>query len=197
MMEAMHLSPTQPRESSLPPLGFAGRIGGILVEPRRTLARLAAGELRAGDIGWLVLAWLVAAYLPQLVHAALLGRAVGVEAGFQAVLSTVSALLPDVLGILVAGIVMSFFLPRSARSNALDLAAYAWIPYLAVQLAGSFVFTLRGRAASPLVQELVTAAGLVWALVIWALALAAAKDAVSPPPSGSPPAAPAHPGAGS
>ena len=192
MMEAMQEPVPESQRASPRPLGFAGRIGGILVEPRRTLARLAAGELRAGDIGWLVLAWLVAAYLPQLVHAVLLGRAAGVEAGFQALLSTVSALLPDVLGILVAGIVMSLFLPRSARTSALDLAAYAWVPYLAVQLAGSFIFTLRGRAASPLVQELVTAVGLGWAVVIWALALAAAKDVSSPTAS-----SPAGPGASS
>jgi hypothetical protein len=174
------------------PLGFAGRIGGVLVAPRRTFARLAAGELRAGDIGWLVLAWLVAAYLPQLVHAALIGRAFGIEAGLQALLATVSALLPDVLGILIAGMMMSFFLPRSARGNALDLGAYAWVPYLTVQLVGSFALTLRGRAASPMTQQLVTAVGLGWAVTVWALALAAARDvgAGTPPSSPAPPSSP-------
>jgi hypothetical protein len=162
------------------PLGFAGRIGGVLVAPRPTLARLAGGELRAGDVAWLVLAWLLAAYLPQLVHAGLVGAGIGVDAGLQALLATVSALLPDVLGILVAGMMMSLFLPRAARSHGLDLAGYAWVPYLTVQLVGSFVFTLRGRAASPAMQQLVTAIGLGWGVAVWALALSAARDAAAP-----------------
>jgi len=87
---------------------------------------------------------------------------------------------------------MSLFLPRTARSQGLDLAGYAWVPYLLVQLVGSFVFTLRGRAASPAMQQLVTAIGLGWAVAVWALALAAARDAAAatqPPPPSTPPSA--------
>src|SRR2546429_66660 len=41
-------------------LGFAARVGGGLVAPRRTRARLAAGEARASDVAWLLVARVVA-----------------------------------------------------------------------------------------------------------------------------------------
>jgi hypothetical protein len=175
----------------LPPMamGFAERVGGVLVAPRRTLARLAAGEQRAGDVAWLVIGWLVAAYLPQLVHAGLVARALGADNGLQALLVTVSQLLPDVLGIFAAGMVMSLFLPKAARAAGLDLAGYAWVPYLLVQLVGSLVFTALGTVPSPLVRKAVTAVGLVWGLVIWGLALAAARTDAPVDPAA--PAAPA------
>ena len=53
---------------------FDARIGGILVAPRRTLARLVDGEARARDVVWLLAAKLVAGQLPEVVRAGLLAR---------------------------------------------------------------------------------------------------------------------------
>jgi hypothetical protein len=159
-------------------LRFSERVGGVLVAPVRTFARLAAGEARASDVAWLMLAWLLAGSLPQVVQALLLGRAWDVQTGAQALLMLVShVLLADILGILVAGLLLSLFLPRGARGHgqAFDVAAYAWIPYLAVRLGGSLLYTALGRAPSPRAQTAVELAGLAWAVVAWACALWTAR----------------------
>ena len=160
-----------------PRLRFAERLGGVLVAPRTTLLRLADGDARAGDVAGLMCAWLVAAYLPLLVHAALLGTEAGFDAGLFALLATFQHLLPDVLGVLVAGIMMSLFVPKGARGygSVADLAAYAWVPYVTVQLAGSLVFSAVGQAPSSLATHCVTGAAVVWAVAVWALALDAAR----------------------
>jgi hypothetical protein len=157
------------------PLALDERIGGVLAAPRATFARLAAGEARAADVLWLLFASLVARDLQDLVRAALRGLALGVGAALQDLLMVASGRLPDVLGILVGGFVLSLFLPRSVRTRALDLGAYAWVPYLTVEVAGSLAYSALGRPPSELAKQIVLGAALAWAVAVWAMALAAAR----------------------
>jgi hypothetical protein len=153
------------------------RIGGVLVAPRSTLARLADGEARAADVAWLLVAKLVAQDLPSLVRGLLLAREEGIGAGIQALLIAAQALLPDVLGILIAGVVMSFFVGKGARGygRTLELAAYAWVPYFAVELAVALFYSLRAVAPSPSVQHIVDAVSLMAGGLSWTWALLAAR----------------------
>ena len=159
-------------------LGFAARIGGVLVAPRATLARLADGDARAGDIALLMCGWLVAGWLPLIARAFVLGIEAGFDAGLFGLMGTFQQLLPDVLGVLLAGIMMSLFVPKQARGHgrSADLAAYAWVPYLAVQVAGSLAYSAIGHAPSPLARQVVTGVALAWAVVVWALAVDAARQ---------------------
>jgi hypothetical protein len=175
-------------------LSFGERIGGVLVAPRATLLRLAAGEARAGDVAWLMCGWLVAGWMPLLVRAVLTGAEAGVDAGLFGLLQTFQQLLPDVLGILLAGMLMSLFVPKGARGygRSADLAAYAWVPYLTLQVAGSLVYSALGRGPSPAATQWVTGAALAWAVAVWALALDAARTPAPPSATtGAPPVSPA------
>src|SRR5207245_5841274 len=115
----------------------------------------------------------VAGELDQFARAWAIGRAFGPGFGAQQVLATFTAILPDVCGILVAGMVMSLFVPRTAR--AFDLAAYAWVPYLAVMVMGALYFTTRGHPPSLGVYQIESAVGVAWAVVVWTLAMLAAR----------------------
>ncbi|MCU1278501.1 MAG: hypothetical protein JWM53_2047 [bacterium] len=151
---------------------FDERIGGVLIAPRRTFARLLAGEARASDVAWLILLRLVAGELDRLARAVAIGRELGAGAAAQETLMTARVVLPDVVGILAAGMVMQLL---SRAKNAFDVAAYAWIPYLAVTLAGALWFTLRGHAPSPRATSIVEGAGLAWAMAAWIVALVEAR----------------------
>ncbi len=76
---------------------------------------------------------------------------------------------------------MSLFVPKGARGHgrSADLAAYAWVPYLSVQVAGSLAYSAVGHAPSQLVRQIVTGIAVAWAVVVWALAV----DAARRPPS--------------
>ena len=156
------------------PLRFDERIGGVLVAPRRTFARLVAGEARASDVAWLLVLRLVAGELDRFARALAVAREFGVGAAAQEILMVSSAVLPDVVGILAAGVMLQLF---CKVKQAFDVAAYAWIPYLAVQLAGALAFTARGYAPSPRVQTIVQALGVAWAAAAWIVALVEARKA--------------------
>jgi hypothetical protein len=159
--------------------GFAARIGGVLAAPRVTLAALVDGEARAADIGWLLVAKLVCGNLPHLVRA----LASGLADGPIAALSVVAVLLPDVLGVLLAGLVMSLFVDARARgyTRVYEVAAYAWVPYLAVELASALLFTALAMAPPQWAQRLVGSVAIGWAVVVWTLALLAARRAKDEP----------------
>ncbi|MDB4970303.1 MAG: hypothetical protein JWN44_5992 [Myxococcales bacterium] len=154
-------------------LAFTERVGGVLVAPRSTMARLAAGEARASDVMWLVVARVVAGELDQFARAWSMVRQIGVGFGAQQMLATFTVVLPDVCGILVAGMVLSFFVPKTTR--AFDLAAYAWIPYLATMVIGALYFTARGYPPSVRASNIVTAVGVAWAVVTWTVGMLAAR----------------------
>lgn len=147
---------------------FDERIGGVLAAPRATLARLAAGEARPSDVAWLVLLRLVAGELDRFARAIGVARDVGVGAAAQEILMVSSAVMPDVVGILAAGVMLQLF---SRAKRAFDVAAYAWVPYLAVQLAGALYFSARGYAPSARARAIIESAGLAWAFAVWIVAL--------------------------
>jgi hypothetical protein len=154
---------------------FAERIGGALVAPRR--AMLDAAEAPPGrgavDVGWLIFARLIAGEAPRLVRAFARLRAIGLGAGLQSVAGVAGQVLPDVAGVLMASLVMSLFLPasRPSRPSALDVAAYAWVPYLAVELAAALAFTALGRAPSPVEKHVTDGLAIAWALGVWVVGL--------------------------
>jgi hypothetical protein len=147
---------------------FDERIGGVLSTPRATFARLAAGEARPSDVAWLVVLRLVAGELDRFARAIAVMREFGVGAAAQEVLMVSSAVMPDVVGILAAGMLLQLF---SRGKNAFDVAAYAWIPYLAVQLAGALYFSARGYAPSARTHTIIEGAGVAWAVAVWIIAL--------------------------
>lgn len=162
------------------------RIGGVLVAPRRTLAALAAGEARAGDVTLLLVLRVVCAEVVGLVRAGLLVRDEGLGAGISAVLSTFTAILPDLVAILAGGMLLSALVHKGARGwgRAFDLAAYAWIPYLAVKTMSAIVYTALQVLPSARVEYWSTVVGVAWGLVVWAFAVQAARvPADAPPPS--------------
>ena len=154
------------------PLSFAERIGGVLATPRRTFARLIAGEARASDVAWLLVFRLVAGELDRFAHAIAVAREFGVGAAAQEILMVSAVVLPDVVGILAAGMLLSLF---AKIKGAFDVAAYVWIPYLAVQLAAALAFTARGYPPSPRAQTILEVVGVAWAAAVWMVALVEAR----------------------
>jgi hypothetical protein len=147
---------------------FDERIGGVLIAPRKTFAALAAGAARPSDVALLVILRLVAGELDRLARAIGTARDIGVGAAAQEILATTSAVLPDIIGILAAGMVMQLF---SRAKHAFDVAAYVWIPYLVVQVVGALVFTALGRAPSARAHAALEWTGVAWAAAAWIIAL--------------------------
>jgi len=157
---------------SEPGLTFTERIGGVLVAPRRTFARLLAGEARASDVAWLLVFRLVAGELDRFAHAIAVAREFGVGAAAQEILAVSGVVLPDIVGILAAGMMLQLF---CKAKQAFDVAAYAWIPYLSLQLAAALVLTALRLAPSPREQAIVQGLGVAWALAVWIIALVEAR----------------------
>jgi thiol-disulfide isomerase/thioredoxin len=185
--------------------GFLERVGGVLVAPPPTMRALARGGLGGGrhalrDVGILIGLRVVAGELPSLVSAGARAVKGSLAAGLQALLVTVGQIAPDVLGILVAGLLLSALAghrrrpepdPAHDAATAFDLAAYAWVPYLA----GRLVFVLgaiaSGRVPSAAAQRVGDVVALLWALVAWVSALIALRDERRAEPDAPAPAAPA------
>ena len=144
------------------------RIGGVLVSPRKTFAQLAAGAARPSDVALLVILRLVAGELDRFARAIGTARDIGVGAAAQEILATTSVVLPDIVGILAAGVIMQLF---ARAKNAFDVAAYVWIPYLAVQLGGALLFSALRHAEPPRVHVILEWAGVAWAAAAWMVAL--------------------------
>ncbi len=160
---------------------FDERIGGVLAAPRRTFARLGAGEARPSDVAWLLVLRLVAGELDRLARAVGVAREFGVAAAAQEILAVASVVLPDVVGILAAGVLMQL-LSRSKR--AFDVAAYAWVPYLTVQLAGALIYSARGVVPSAAARALIEGFGVAWALGVWIVALVELRKLPAETPDG-------------
>jgi hypothetical protein len=162
--------------------GFFARVGGVLIAPRATMAEAARAPVGqgTGDVAWLVAARLVATHAPALVRAGLRGVDLGPAAALMGLFGVVQSALPDVLLILVGGVLMSLFSGGAARrapslATSLDLAAYAWIPYFAIELLALLVASALGHELSHAQQVAVDAAALLWAAVVWGVALVALR----------------------
>lgn len=162
---------------SMRPLSYGERIGGVLVAPRATFARLAAGEARPSDVALLLVLRLVAGELDRFARAVAVMREFGVGAAAQEILVVSSAVMPDIVGILAAGVLLQLL---ARAKNAFDVAAYAWIPYLTVQLAGALFFTARRYAPSPRAHAAVEWAGVAWAVAVWLVALVEVRKLPAP-----------------
>jgi hypothetical protein len=167
---------------------LAERVGGVLVAPRRALALAAEAPAGRGlaDVTWLIAAKLVASEAPRLVRAGAKLVGLGVGDGLRAFVDAAAQVLPDAVGVLVASMVMSLLVPASAtpatpepstklRAGAIDLAAYAWVPYLAVELAAALAFTALRRAPTRIEHGAITAVALAWALAVWVVGLLALR----------------------
>ena len=128
---------------------FVERIGGVLVAPRDTFARAGGGRRRApSDVA---LAADVARSSPASSIAWRAPSALARDIG-------VGAAAAGDPGDVAAGAARHRRHPRrpawscssfvARRARAFDVAAYAWVPYLVVQLAGALVFTALGAAPS-------------------------------------------------
>jgi hypothetical protein len=164
-------------------LGFSERVGGILVAPVKTLRAVVAGPSGRGasDVALLIAARLVAGETPRLLRAVFRGIDLGVGAGVGALIAAMQTVLPDMVAILGAAFVLSLLAGsrkkgETQHADPLDLAAYAWVAYLAVQLVSALVFTLVGRAPPPIAQQAILVIALGWSIAVWAAALWILRD---------------------
>jgi hypothetical protein len=156
-------------------LRFLDRVGGILVAPRETLERVSAGEGGLNDVIVLLVAKVLADQMATVARGLLGVPAFGGAAALQGLLQAASSALPDVLAILIAGVALALVggANRRGRGRELDLAAYAWVPYLAVKVAVALVHTALGRPPGPTEEHAVDAVAIGWSVAVWLLALRA------------------------
>ncbi len=159
-------------------MSFVDRIGLSLVSPRE-----AALEARASDVAWLLAARVVAGETPRIAQALARGLEGGPMPALMGLLNAASAVLPDVLGILIGAIVLAFFVRRRPMVDAskagakavadrtLDVAAAAWVPYLFVQLCGALLWSALGRPMHPVEEGVIDALAVGWSGLVWTLGL--------------------------
>jgi hypothetical protein len=148
-------------------MSFLERVGASLVAPRE-----AVREARAGDVAWLLAARVVAGETPRLARALARGAEGALQPALMGIVGAASAVLPDVLGILIGAILLSFFVGRGvSRDRTLDVAASAWVPYLAVQLAGALAWSALGRPMRPVEEGVIDALAVGWSGLVWILGL--------------------------
>ena len=154
----------------MPETGFFERVGLVLVSPREAVRQTVAGR-GAGDVAWLLTARVVCGETPRLARA--LMRLADGEVGpaLMGLIGAASAVLPDVLGILIGAILLAFFAGRQKPDRTLDVAAYAWVPYLAVELMGALVWTALGREMRPREEMGVDVVAVGWATAVWIVGL--------------------------
>jgi hypothetical protein len=173
-------------------LGLVDRVGAALVSPRALLSQ----EVRAvhgrgmADVAVLLLVRLVVTELPDLARAIALGLDHGPLFGLISALRTSEQIVPDLAGILVGAVALSVLGGTAARRHgrSLDLAAYAYVPYLAIAAAAWAFAALRGHDPSRDKEALAYGLALAWSLAVWILALLAARaasEAGAPPPAAS------------
>jgi hypothetical protein len=146
------------------------RIGSILVSPREGVRQIVAGQ-GVTDVTFLLIARVVAGETPRLARSLVRGWEGNPSAAVSGVLAAATAVLPDVLGILIGAILLSLLGGRKKPDRTLDVAAYAWIPYLAVSLAGALAFTAIGRPMKPIEEYVINGIALGWASLVWLIGL--------------------------
>lgn len=158
--------------------GFAERVGGVLVRPRATLAHVAAtGEGGARDVAVLVALKVLASNTESLARAVMAVPALGVSALLRGVVHALSTVVLDAAAIVIGSMVMKLFVAHRTGGRELDLAALAWVPYLAVTLAVGIVDTALRHSPGSVEASAVHLVALGWSGVIWALGLIALRDA--------------------
>jgi hypothetical protein len=165
-------------------LGWLERLGAPLVAPRAGMQRAveAPAGRGASDVTLLVLLAFVAEQLPGIVHVVFRGSELGVGAAVQSLFILLRALLPLAVAVMVAALVMSVLAGRRAhpregapRADALDLSAYALVPFVLVTTLADLTVAIGGRPPSPALAKVVLAVSLAWALVPWLFAMIALR----------------------
>ncbi len=149
---------------------FIDRIGAVLVAPRQAVRQIAAGQ-GGRDVAWLLAARVVAGETPRLARALVRGWEGNLQSAIYGALEAAAAVLPDVLGILFGAILLALFAGRKKPDRTLDIAAQAWIPYLAVELAGALLFTAVGRPMKSIEEHAFDVFAVGWASLVWILGL--------------------------
>ena len=153
-----------------PAAGFAERVGRAILFPQQASRALSAGQpggLR--DAALLFLPRLLISDVQRLTRELTQVGDGGAPAAFQLLLAAASALLPDVLGILLGGVVMSLALGQRERllrpGLTIDLAAQAWLGWLFVHVLAALGLTLLQQEPGALYR-----ATLPWvAFAVWVL----------------------------
>ena len=146
------------------------RIGSILVSPKEGVRQIAAGQ-GVADVTFLIIARVFAGETPRIARAMVRGWEGNPSAAVSGVLAAATAVLPDVLGILIGAILLSLLGGRKKPDRTLDVAAYAWIPYLAISLAGALLFTAIGRPMKPIEEYMISGIALGWSTIVWLIGL--------------------------
>jgi thiol-disulfide isomerase/thioredoxin len=168
-------------ERARPSLSFFARLGGALVDPRRTQAALRAGaQGGVRDLLLLLALQVVAVQLPQLITAALFLVEVSTSGGLSMLLNLVaqSLLLPIVAVIVAAAVMGQLTRERPGRERNLDIAALSAVPAIAIQLAASLAVAMNLLRVRQVVALAVLGVGGVW--LVWLVALAV-RDTRSAP----------------
>ena len=154
--------------------GFVSRVGGMVLQPRTTLAAVLAGG-RGGltDLLLLLLLLLLAVHLRPLVASAWFMGAVSYSGGLSALLNTVAqGVLHPVVGVFIGTLVASFTTRRRAgRERNTDLVALAALPAVCLDLALTFAAWATGWRPGPVVVLVATGLGTAWFVARAALAI--------------------------
>ena len=159
-------------------MGFLDRVGGVLVAPRRTLAGVVEGKGGLGDVAVLMVLRLLAEQMDVLARAVLGFSMLGARGLMAGIAGAASPLLPELLGILLGAVVIALApgkLMKGARGRELDIAGFAWVPFLAVRMVGALVFTGLGRAPVRGEEYAIDGIALAWAGGVLALGILAAQ----------------------
>jgi hypothetical protein len=161
---------------------YTARLHAALFSPRAAAAALCRGEgggLR--DAGWLLLLRLLCSEAQVLVRGALRVRTEGAGALTGALLQAAGALLPDLLLITGGGVLLGLALRGRERAlppgTTIDLAAQAWIGWLAVHSVSALVLTLLQRAPGEGLRTAVQVLALGAFARGWGYAFVAARAA--------------------
>lgn len=153
-----------------PTAGFGERVGRAIFFPQKASQALISGQpggLR--DAALLALPRLLISDVQRLSAELAELQYGGLRAGFAVLVDAASALLPDVLGVLLGSVLMSVALGEKERrlrpGLTLDLSAQAWLGWLFVHVLAALTQTLLQRQPGPLLS-----AALPWvAFAVWVL----------------------------
>ncbi len=154
--------------------GFLDRVGGVVVHPRATLrAAAATGEGGLRDVAILLALRILAGETLTIAKAFLALPSLGLGGMLRELSRAEMAIVPDVVGILIAAVLMALLAgkkARAAKGSELDVAAYAWVPYLVVSVSTALILSIAGYSGG-LVEKVAIVIALGWSAAIWILGL--------------------------
>jgi hypothetical protein len=168
--------------------GFLDRVGGALVRPRDLPDSIDARH-GLGDLGVLLAMRVVADELPRIARGVLAVPSLGARSALHGLVAAASTAVPDLVAVLIGAVALALFSGRARTreggAGELDLAAYAWVPFLAVRLVAALAFTALQARPAEWVEIGANLIGVAWAVAVWTLALLALRRPPTPS-SGAP-----------